>query len=115
MKIYIGHSREFDFKKELYKPLRKLDHEFVFPHDNNHEPANTPELLKTYDLMIAEVSFPSTGLGIELGWADLLNVPTIFIYKKGSKISGSLKVMKGKFIEYINEEDLVEKLKEKIN
>jgi hypothetical protein len=114
MKIYVGHSRKFNFKEELYEPLKKLDHDFTFPHKNSDEPFNSNEFLKTCDLMIAEVSFPSTGLGIEIGWADLLNIPIIFIHKKGSKISGSLKVMKGKFIEYTTE-DLIEKIKKEIN
>ncbi len=114
MRIYIGHSREFDFKKEFYEPLKKLNYEFIFPHEHSDEPFNSKEFLKTCDLMIAEVSFPSTGLGIEIGWADFLEIPIIFIYKSGSKISGSLKLMKGKFIEYSDGEDLKRKLKKEI-
>jgi hypothetical protein len=115
MKIYVGHSREFDFKKELYEPLKQLNHNFIFPHEDSDEPQNSKESTKTYDLMIAEVSFPSTGLGIEIGWADALNISIIYIYQAGANISGSLKVMKGKFIEYSNQEDLIEKLRKEIN
>jgi len=119
MRIYIGHSRECDFVKELYTPLKNSslakNHELVFPHYKSEKPFSSLNFLKTCDLMIAEVSFPSTGLGIELGWADILKVPIVFIYKSSSRISGSLKAMSEKFIEYSSKEDLVEKLEKEIN
>ena len=91
MKIYIGHSREFDFQKELYTPIRESAlstlHEIILPHEKSEQPANTPERLQQYDLFVAEVTFPSTGLGIELGWANLLRLPIICIYKKGARYS----------------------------
>ena len=35
MKIYIAHSREFDYKNELYTPIKKVlkDHEVILPHE----------------------------------------------------------------------------------
>ncbi len=72
MKIYIAHSRNFDFQNELYKPIRQSplnnEHSFVLPHENSDEPFNSKEYLEDKaDLLIAEVSDPATGLGIELG------------------------------------------------
>ena len=113
MKIYVSHSRHFDFKNELYDVLESsnLKHDFIFPHKESDAPFNSKELLKNKNcgLVLAEVSYPATGQGIELGWADAYAIPVICIYKKGSEISGSLKVVCETFIEY--EKDLVEKLR----
>jgi len=113
VKIYFGHSKDFDFKKELYKPIRESilnnEHEILFPHETD-EFFNSKDRIKNSDLMIAEVTYPATGLGIELGWAEMLKTPILCVYKKGSKISGSLKVVTKDFIEYENSDDLVEKI-----
>ena len=113
MKIYFGHSKDFDFKNELYKSIRESvlsnEHEILFPHETD-EFFNSKDRIKNCDLMIAEVSFPATGLGIELGWAEILKTPVLCVSKKGYKISGSLKVVTKDFIEYEDAEDLVEKL-----
>jgi len=114
MKIYIGHSRGSDYQKNLYDPIRNSQfdkqHEIVLPHEESFESRSSKDFLKTCDLMIAEVSFPATGLGIELGWADCLGCPIICIYKKGSKISNSLKGVTNKFIEYADEREMVDLL-----
>lgn len=102
MKIYISHSSNYDYLNDLYCPLKSSkickDNEVYFPHDK--EPINTKNIIGTFDLIIAEVSFPTTGQGIELGWADYCNVPILCIYKRGSKISSSLKLVTKNFIEY---------------
>ncbi len=114
MKIYISHSRNFDYKKELYEPLKNSElakqHEFIFPYDENDTPFDTKELFesKTCDLVIAEVSYPATGQGIELGWADLLQIPIVCIYKKGVEISGSLSIISKKFLMYTDTNNMIE-------
>lgn len=119
MKIYFGHSKYFDYKKELYEPIRNgglnEKHEIIFPHEKSELPTNSKEFLKTCDLMIAEVSFPATGLGIELGWADAFGVPILCVYKSGKKVSNSTKLLTNNFIEYSDPEDLIEKIEEFIN
>ena len=116
MRIYVSHSRNYDFVNELYLPIRisKLnsEHEFILPHENSSEPFNTKELFQSggCKLVLAEVSFPATGQGIELGWANLLHIPVICISKKDAKISGSLKVITDTFIEYENGEELISKV-----
>ncbi len=112
MKIYIAHSRSFDFKKELYEPIRQSslndEHTFVLPHETSDEPFNSKDYLKNEaDSLIAEVSELATGLGIELGWADIYDVPIVCIYRKGSKVSGSLKVVAKNFVEYSNSKELI--------
>jgi len=115
MNIYISHSRDFDFEKELYKPIRESSinnlYSFFLPHENKNDSDNV-ETLKSSDLIIAEVSYPSTGQGIEIGIASTLNIPIICVYKEGIKISGSLKYMTDKFITYINSQDLISKITE---
>lgn len=116
MKIYIGHSKSLDFKNELYEPLRSSrlnkEHEIILPHEiyQNASDFVTRDIIKTCDLMIAEVSFPATGLGIEIGWADAFKCPIVCIYRQGQKIAGSLKVVTDKFIEYTDKNDMIEKL-----
>lgn len=113
MKIYVSHSREFDFKEELYKPIRESDldknHEFFLPHENDSY-IDAKEIIKNSNLLLAEVSFPSTGQGIELGWADMLNIPIVCIHKEGSKISSSLKSITEKFFTYKDSSDLIVKI-----
>ena len=114
MRIYLSHSRNFDFTKELYNPIISSPlaeaHEFIFPHENSDHPYPTRELFqnKGCDVVIAEVSFPATGQGIELGWASILDIPIICIYKEGAKTSGSLHTISNKFLMYTSVENMIE-------
>lgn len=102
--IYISHSRLFDYKNELYTPLLKAstDFEFLFPHLDSNTPFLIKEDLKNkkVDFVLAEVSYPSTGQGIELAWAEFYSIPIVCIYKSGMKYSGSLTTICQTFIEY---------------
>ncbi len=113
MKIYITHSSNYDYKNELYIPLRSSElnkkYDIFLPHEAD-EFINTKEIIKNSDLVIAEVSFPATGEGIELGWANDANVKVICIYKEGTKVSGSLKVVSDTFITYSDANDMLDKL-----
>ena len=57
MKIYISHSSGFDFKGELYQPIRKLvlnkQHEIILPHENSGEPYLVKDNLPKFDLILA--------------------------------------------------------------
>jgi len=118
--IYFGHSKELNYEEELYKPIRQSElnkqYNFIFPHENGNKLYNSKELFQNgkCDLLINEVSHQSTGMGIEMGWANLLNIPVICVYKKGSKVSNSLRAVTDKFVEYDDKEDLIKKLKESI-
>lgn len=117
MKIYISHSSNYDYKNELYEPLREAlkDHEVFFPHDQKNQDMSAKDILKECSLLIAEVSLPSTGQGIELGLASCLNIPIICFYKTGSKPSSSLKFLTNKITEYQNTEELTKKIYAAIN
>ena len=114
MKIYVCHSKNFDYLNELYRPLKeaKLPVEFIFPHEENSSTFNSKGLFEKHecDYVLAEVSMPSTGQGIELGWADIFGIPIICFHKIGTTPADSLKVITDKIIEYGDSLDLVNKL-----
>lgn len=113
MKIFVPHSSNYNFRKELYLPLRNSDlnkkHQFILPQENGKEEI-TKDIIKFCDMVLAEVSYPSTGQGIELGWATIFNVPIICIYKEGFKYSSSLSFITNRFISYKDSKDLITKL-----
>lgn len=114
MKIYICHSRELDYIKDLYLPLRESDlnmqHEIFLPHEDALKTVKSKDIIKSSDIVLAEASLPATGMGIELGWADAFEVPIVCFYKTGSKISGSLQFIAKDIIEYTDTDDLVKKI-----
>lgn len=114
MNVYVGHSKEINYKY-LYKKIRE-DNELrkfniILPHEEDANSRNGREFYKTIDIMIAEVTERATGLGIELGWAYDDKKPIYCIYKKGSKISNSLKSVTDNFYEYENIDDCLEYIK----
>ncbi len=118
--VYFGHSRSFDFEKEWYEPIRALNFAIginaIFPHDAQGEGIDTKELFESgCALFVAEVSFPSTGLGIELGYAKMLQVPTVCFFKKGASVSGSIKRITDDCIEYSDTDDLQKKLQKVVS
>lgn len=119
MKIYVCHSSDFDYETELYSPLRKSKlndlNEIFLPHEEKNKIINTTSTIKNSDLILAEVSFSSTGLGIELGRAEMMNKKTVCFYKKGSKISKSLNFITNNFIEYETFDEFLEKLEAYLN
>ena len=115
MKIYVSHSLQYDYKNELYKPLRELGlnktWDIFLPHETDME-INSKEQIKSSDFVLAEVSFSSTGQGIELGWAEMMNIPIICIYKEGGKASRWINILTNKVIVYKNAEDMITKIEE---
>ncbi len=114
MKIYVSHSSGFDFKTELYTPLKESfsEHDIFLPHEHGDEVIDTKEVIRSSDLVLAEVSYPSTGQGIELGWANDANMPIICIHKAGSNPSSALRIITNKFAGYISSDDLIITLRE---
>ena len=111
MKVYVAHSTSYDFRGELYDPIKCSElfkeHEIIFPHDDPNMMFFSRDLLKQIDLIVAECSYPSTGLGIELGWAFDDNIPIYCIYKKGFGISSSIKMITDNIFEYDNANEMV--------
>jgi exosome complex RNA-binding protein Rrp4 len=114
MKIYISHSGNYDYRTELYNPLKSSvivkDYQLFFPHDVENIDINTRNFVQHSDLVVAEVSYPSTGQGIELGWASETNTPIVCICKIGSKLSSSLKFVSKESLEYDGTDDMLKRL-----
>ncbi|MBP9811807.1 hypothetical protein KBC86_00380 [Candidatus Gracilibacteria bacterium] len=112
MIIQLGHARNSDFQNELYIPIKQAsffpEHTFIFPHDEVE--LDSRESLKSIDIFIAEVSIPATGLGIEIGFASAYGKRILCVYKKGSKVSASLKKVTENYVEYDNVDDMVNKV-----
>ena len=116
MKIYLSHSTGFDFVSDLYKPIKTSslvkEHEFFFPHDEKE--FNTRELLKGFDILIAEVSFPSTGQGIEIGWADSFGIPILAVHRVGAKISSAVPLVTDNIISYGDVSEMISQILDRI-
>jgi hypothetical protein len=115
MKIYLSHSGNYDYESELYVPLKSSslaqNHQILFPHDKENIDTNSKSLIASVDLVLAEVSYPSTGQGIELGWANTSDTPILCVHKTGSKVSSSLRFVAKEFLEYKDPNDMLKKLK----
>ncbi len=114
MKIYVSHSTNFDYKKDLYKPLTNLipKSDLILPHEKSHRPTFTKDIIahKKCNFILAEVSYPSTGQGIELGWASLVDIPIVCIHKEKAIMSTSLQLITARFMPYHRIEDLKDEL-----
>lgn len=111
--IYFAHSREINYQ-DLYKVFReklpKEEFNIILPHEKESF-FNSKDFLKNKcDLVIAEVSKTATGLGIELGWANLFKVPIVCFSQKEVKTSRSLKLVCNDFFEYENLDDFKKKV-----
>lgn len=114
MLIYLGHSTAFNYEEALYLPLKNsalwTQHSFILPHENQVEPTPTKDLIQTVDLMVAEVSYPSTGLGIELGWANNANRDILCVSHQHATPSSSLKYVSQHFLTYSDKKDFIHQL-----
>lgn len=117
MRIYVGHSSSIRFKEELYKPIRDSElnsqHEFILPHETSDLPQNSKEQMNTIDLMIAEVSASSIGLGIELAWAQEANIPVVAIHKEGTRVSTAVQTITKRIYPY-QKETLIETIRQNV-
>ncbi len=118
MKIFVAHSSNFDFKNKLYIPLRdsalNSAHEILLPQEGPIEEI-TREMINNCDAVVAEVSAPSLGAGIEIGWADAAHVPVVAMYEKDSHPSFSIDNAVSNRFEYENADDMLEKLTAVLN
>lgn len=113
MKLYISHSSNYDYTNQLYKPLKAAfvsEHELILPHECATAGENTKAILPICDVVLAEVSYPSTGQGIELGWASAADVRIIAAYKSGEKPSGAINFLTSDIFEYGSDDELISKL-----
>lgn len=114
MKIYIAHSRDFDYQNELYLLLKNSDifseYEFILPHDGDNY-KHDRDFYKNIDLVIAEVSYASTGLGIELGFLYDDDKSIYCIHRSDTKASSSINIVTKNLYEYSNMDEMLEIIK----
>lgn len=118
MKMYLAHSTHIDYEAQLYAPLRasvlNSQHVIVLPHEQGNK-MKSKDIIRSSDIMFAEVSIPSTSLGIEIGWADAFGVRVVCMHKSDAQPSSSLRYITNDFIEYSDSNDLVEKMSDLIS
>ena len=117
MIIQVWHNQDYDFRTELYNPIKDSvffdSHTWIFPHDDIV--VISRESLKEVDIFITEVSKPSTWLGIEIWFATLYGKRIICLYKSWVSVSWSLKYVSEDFIEYENQDDMIQKIARFLN
>lgn len=121
--ISYSNRRLFDKEVEILKNLfNKNDMElFVFVDNYNFEPDQEDEMMKTAfieidssDLLIAELTTKSIGVGIEMGYAFAKGKPIFYLRRSGSEYSTTAAGISNVIIEYNDEFDLYNKMKEKL-
>ena len=119
MKAYITcpvtHSRKrLDFLRAVKKVVEESGMEtFVF--EIGGEPKNIfrddYNEIESSDIIIADVSEPSHGVGIEIGLSYCLGLKRILLVEKGKKVSAMARgIPETTLIEYENEKELIDKL-----
>lgn len=118
--ISYSNRRLFDDQVEsLIKLCRTYNIELLsFVDKYNFKENEEKEMMKTAfleidtsDFIIAELTTKSIGVGIEIGYANAKGKPIIYIRKKESEYSTTASGSATHNIEYINEKDLVEKMR----
>ena len=117
MKIYVGHLKKSDYMNELYLPIINSElgkrEEFIFPH-LSEETFNSQEVIEQVDLFIAEISSNSTGLGIEIGRAEVKGKKILCICNEKSKMPSCLKYVNVDTLYYKDSIDMVSKIEKYI-
>ncbi|MCX7955657.1 MAG: hypothetical protein N2593_00920 [Patescibacteria group bacterium] len=123
MKIFLSYSYQHKNKfKKLNNNLKKFlktkfnidSYSFVFEYKekSNHKTMmkKALKLIDKSDFIIAELSYKSIGIGIEIGYAKAKNKKIIYIKKIDAEISTTSEGISDHLIEYKNEKDLLKKL-----
>ena len=90
---------------------------FVFVDHYNFEPQQEKEMMRTAfeeikssDILIAELTNKSIGVGIELGYAFAMQKPIIYLHKKESEHSTTASGSSSYAIGYKDNDDLIKQL-----
>ena len=101
------------FNKDKYNVSSPID-TMKFRGNDEERYDRAIKLVKDANFIIAEMSIPSTGQGMELQQAIIDKIPILVIAKNNSKISGLIKVSKG-IIDILFYDDIDDILDEIIN
>lgn len=92
---FSGSSSEFDTRKELYseiiRSINLLGSKLTYDWTNDKEKLKPSEIfekasegIKNADVVVAEISFPSIGVGQQIGLALSWKIPVISLHQLGS-------------------------------
>ncbi len=116
MLIQFWHFKKYDYEKELYEPIKnnhlRKNHEIILPYDG--APINSKDTLQKADIFFAEVSYPSTGLWIELWFASMYWTKIVCFCKEGTELPWSLKYVCDDFFEYTNSVNMMNQINTRI-
>ncbi len=120
MRIYVSHSRSFDYQNELYGPLLNsplaTEHQLILPFLNGGgQSPDTKAVLQSVNLVVAEVTFSYTAQGIELGWADMLGKPILCYYRQGYPASANIAMITNHIYPYKDPADLILQLEQALS
>ncbi len=87
------------------------DIQIVLPHNNAEDVKLTRDDIASCELVLVEVSIPSTGSGIELGWANATGKPVIAFHQGGSEPSPALKFVTTELHVYVTEDNIIDSLR----
>ncbi len=115
MIVYFSHSRKVLGWEKIIDVVRrvlreKLALKLFLPYEGREKPIDSRQAIKKSDILLAEVSTPGTGIGVEVGWADAFSKEIVFLAREGTDPSGSLKLVSNNWIFYNDLEDLGVKL-----
>lgn len=124
LKVYVAlpmiHMKDFSFNKKFIKLLEDLGFEVLSKWVIKFEEENPREVferdistIEKCDILIADVTFPSHGVGMEIMYAFIKGKRIIVTARKGSKISYMILGMPGVRVIYYNTlSDLEKELKD---
>lgn len=115
-------NRDIKIAREIARIIKIANHEIISSWVLKRNPngglgvtevfKRDTEGVKACDAIVAEVSTPSHGVGMELMLAHLLGKEIICVYKAGTKLSWMIRGLPNAIlIEYENMRDLREKLR----
>lgn len=118
--IYIAYPSKLP--EEVKQAFQELEETFeITTPEDRHKLSRyefvekSESLLKESSVFIAEASEPSSGLEIEATWAYDNKIPIILFVKEGKDYPDALKDFYLKVIQYVDAEDLINKITEFLN
>jgi hypothetical protein len=109
--IYVSHASDFNFDAELYKPILNSQvyqsSQLILPHLDSEKQFPVKPNIDSIKGVFAEVSFPSTGQGIELAWLSEANTPIICVHQANKKYSSALTLITNNFQIYNSDSELI--------
>jgi len=94
----------FDAVKEFEKKHPEI--EINYPHEKAEEVQLTRDAISLSDLVLVEASLPSTGSGIDLGWASAAKKKIVAFHQGGAQLSPAIKFVTKEIHVYVGKEQL---------